>query len=110
MVLGMLNQPIVEQRQGRRGQFGACLGERLFRELAYQLGPAVQMGKELIKFRLNALAHATEHQRHQSWQGQFALTREGAGVIGMGRMREKFVGAQACVKLAKKRGEGHVDQ
>ena len=32
------------------------------------------------------------------------------GVIGMGRVQEKFSRVQACGKIAKKRVEGHVGQ
>ena len=53
---------------------------------------------------------ATEHQRDQGWQGQLALAREGVGMIGMGRVQEKFGRTQARGKIAKKRVEGHVGQ
>ena len=79
-------------------------------KLARQLRLFVQMGKVFIEFGLHALAHATEHQRHQSWQGQLALASEGTGVIGTGCVQEKFSRTQACGKIAKKRVEGHVGQ
>lgn len=102
IVLGALNHPVVEQRDGRQGQLGARLGEGLFRDFAHQLSLVVQMRKKLIEFGLNALAHTAEHQRDQGRQGQLALAREGAGMIGMGRVQEKFARAQARGKIAKK--------
>ena len=62
---------------------------------ARQLSLVAQMGKELIEFGLNTLAHATEQQRNQGGQGQLALASEGTGVIGMGCVQEKFARAQA---------------
>ena len=55
IVLGTLDQPVVEQRDGRQGQLGARLGEGLLEDLAHQLRLVVQVGKELIEFGLNAL-------------------------------------------------------
>ena len=51
-----------------------------------------------------------KHQRDQGWQGQLALAREGRGMIGMGRVQEKFGRAQARGKIDKKRVEGHAGQ
>jgi hypothetical protein len=68
------------------------------------------MRKELTEFRLNTLAHTAQHQRDQGWQGQLALEREGAGMIGMGRVQEKFGKANARGKIDKKREKGHVGQ
>jgi len=110
VVLCALDQPVVEQRDGGQGQLGARLRESLLADLAHQLRVVVQVGKELIEFGLNTLAHATEHQRHQGWQGQLALACEGRWVIGIGRVQEKFGRAQARGKIAKKRVEGHVGQ
>jgi len=67
---------------------------------ARQLSLVAQMGKELIEFGLNTLAHATEQQRNQGGQGQLALASEGTGVIGMGCVQEKFGRAQARGKIA----------
>ena len=68
------------------------------------------MGKELIEFGLNTLAHATEQRRNQGGQGELALASEGTGVIGMGCVQEKFGKAQARGKIAKKRVERRVGQ
>ena len=43
-------------------------------------------------------------------KGEPALAREGVGMIGMGRVQEKFGRTQALGKIAKKRVEGHVGQ
>jgi hypothetical protein len=100
----------MEQRDGSQRQLGAGLGEGLPGDLAHQLRLVVQMGKELIEFGLNAFAHAAEQQRDQGWQWQFSLACEGSGMIGMGRIQEKFGRAQTSGKIDKKRVDGHVDQ
>ena len=78
--------------------------------MAHQLRLVVQMRKELIELGLNALAHATEHQRDQGWQGQLALASEGVRMIGMGRVQEEFGRVQARGKIGKKTEKSHVDQ
>ena len=42
----------------------------------------------------------------KDWQRQLALAREGRGVIGMGRVQEKFGRAQVRSKIGKKREKG----
>ena len=110
IVFSALNHPVVEQRDGRQGQLGARLGERLFGDYAHQLRLVVQMRKELIEFGLNTLAHTAEHQRDQGWQGQLALAGEGVGMFGVGGVQEKFGRAYARGKIDKKREKGHVGQ
>ena len=58
IVLGTLNQPVIEQRDGSQGQLGAGLGEGLLTDLAHQLRALTQMREKLIEPGLNALAHA----------------------------------------------------
>ena len=99
VVLGTLDHPVVEQRDGSKRQFRAGLSEGLLGDLAHQLSSLAQMCKELIEFALNAFSHATEHQCYQGRQWQFSLTREGRGMIGMGRVQEKFGRAQTRGKI-----------
>ena len=74
MASGLLEQPVIERRNGCRREFGARLRERLPGYLAQQLRLLLQASEELVQFGLDALAHAGEHQRDQCRQGQFATT------------------------------------
>jgi hypothetical protein len=60
MVLGTLNQPVVELRDGGHGQFGARLREGLFRNVAHELRLLAQMGEKRVEFGLDAHAHAAQ--------------------------------------------------
>jgi hypothetical protein len=58
--------------------------------VAHQLCLLVEVGEELVKLSLDALAHAAEHDRNQVRQRQLALARERARVFGMAGGFEKF--------------------
>jgi hypothetical protein len=106
VVLGTPDDPVVEQRDGSQRRLGAGLGESLLGALAHQLRPLAQMRKKFIEFTLNALSRATEHQRYQGRQWQFALACERIGMIGMDRVQEKFGRAQTSAKIDIKRVGG----
>jgi len=59
-------------RDGRRGQFGAGLGDGLFGNVAHELSPLVEVEEEFVEFGLDALAHTAEHDGDQRGQRQLA--------------------------------------
>lgn len=77
------DEPIVERGDGRRGQFGACLGEGLFGQVMHELGLLFEVGEEFAKFGLDTLAHSAEHDGDQRWQGQFAPADESVADVGV---------------------------
>jgi hypothetical protein len=109
IVPGMLDEPVVEQRDGSQRQLGTGLGERLLRDLAHQLRSVFQVGKELVEFALMFLRMPLSISATR-WQRQFALAGESGWMIEMGCVHEKFGRAQMRRKIDKKRVKRHVGQ
>ena len=101
--VGTRDEPVVERRDGRHGQFGAGLGEGLFGDVVYELSLLLQMGEEFVEFGLNALAHAAEHDGDQRGQGQFAPAHEGVARIGVAGHVAKLRGVQEAGKRGEQR-------
>ena len=70
--------------------------------LTHQLRLLAQMRKELVQLGLDALAHAAEQDRDQSWQGQLALARECSGTIAVDRRLTELSRLQMRCKVYKK--------
>jgi hypothetical protein len=107
MAPGLLEQPVIERRNGGRGEFGARLRERLAGYLAQQLCLLLQMGEELVQFGLDALAHAGEHQCDQCRQGQFATTLERRGMLGIASKVTKLLSLNMGGEIGKQSGKRH---
>ena len=103
-------RPAAGAAGGCQRQLGTRLSEGLLGDLAHQLGSLAQMRKEFVEFALNAFSHAAEQQRNQGWQWQFALAREGRGMIGMDCVQEKFGRAKTLCKIGEKGVEVHFGQ
>ncbi|MBN4742925.1 hypothetical protein H4F41_25230, partial [Escherichia coli] len=59
------------------------LGKGLLGDVVYQLGLLFEMGEELVKFGLHALAHAAEHDGDQRGQGKLTPAHEGVASVGV---------------------------
>ncbi len=97
------DEPVVERRDGRHGQFGAGLGEGLFADVVYELGPLPQMGEEFVEFGLNALAHTAEHDGEERGQRQFAPPDEGVTRFGLASQVANLGGMQEDEKRNEQR-------
>ena len=102
---GLLEQPVIERRNGGRGEFGARLRERLPGYPAQQLCLLLQMSEELVQFGLDALAHAGEHQCDQCRQGQFATTLKRGGMLGIASKLTKLVSLYMGGEIGKQSGK-----
>jgi len=107
MASGLLEQPVIERRNGCRREFGARLRERLPGYLAQQLCLLLQVSEELVQFGLDALAHAGEHQRDQCRQGQFATTLKRRGMLGIASKLTKPVSLHMRCDIGKQSGKRH---
>jgi hypothetical protein len=62
------DEPVVEAWDGSSGQLDAGARECPFRHMAHQLCWLLKVGKELVKLRLDALAHAAQHDNKSRGQ------------------------------------------
>lgn len=81
--VGALDDPVVERRNGRRGQLRAGLGEGLFGDVVHELSLFLKVGEEFVELGLDTLAHAAEHDGDQRRQRQLASANEGVASVGV---------------------------
>lgn len=67
----------------------------------HELDLLVQVSEEFIKFSVNALSHAVEHDGDEHRQRQLAAPDGGVSGVGLAGMATKLPGVQEYVKLGE---------
>jgi hypothetical protein len=101
--VGALDEPVVERRNGRRGQLGAGFGEGLFGDMMHKLGLLLEVGEEFAELSLDALAHTAEHDGDQRWQRQLASADEDVASVGVAGQVAKLRRVQEQGKRGEQR-------